>query len=223
MELVERDAFAAWWYSRAPRPEADVTTSSRPVLRDAVTNFARLGRELRFIDLTHDLGLPVIAAVTWMKEGRARIALTAGCHFDPEIAASRALTELGQWLRNFELAERDENLRLDGLQDFLFRRASLEDFTFLRTDAERRPLTAAENDGDELKRILEVSDRAGLELIVRNVSRAEFDFPVVKVMVPGLAMHWPRFGHRRLYDVPARLGWLPGRLDEDRLNPQSWS
>jgi ribosomal protein S12 methylthiotransferase accessory factor len=41
---------------------------------------------------------------------------------------------------------------------------------------------------------------------------------VVKVIVPGLRHFWPRFGPGRLYEVPARLGWLTQPLTEQQMN-----
>jgi ribosomal protein S12 methylthiotransferase accessory factor len=59
----------------------------------------------------------------------------------------------------------------------------------------------------------------GMEMLVLNQTRSDIGMPVVKVFVPGLRHFWARFAPGRLYEVPARLGWLPRPLTEDQLNP----
>ncbi|HEV3194455.1 MAG TPA: YcaO-like family protein, partial [Polyangiaceae bacterium] len=59
---------------------------------------------------------------------------------------------------------------------------------------------------------------AALELIVVDKTRPDIGLSVVQVVVPGLRHFWPRFGPGRLYEVPARLGWLPEPLAERELN-----
>ena len=51
-----------------------------------------------------------------------------------------------------------------------------------------------------------------MEMLVLDQTREEIGLPVVKVIVPGLRHFWARFAPGRLYDVPARLGWVPRRL-----------
>jgi ribosomal protein S12 methylthiotransferase accessory factor len=43
--------------------------------------------------------------------------------------------------------------------------------------------------------------------------------PVVKVIIPGLRPHLPRFAAGRLYEVPVALEWRKKPLREDELNP----
>jgi len=62
-------------------------------------------------------------------------------------------------------------------------------------------------------------ERQGLELLVLDQTRPDIELPVVKVFVPGLRHFWPRFGPGRLYEVPARLGWLDRPPVEENLNP----
>jgi ribosomal protein S12 methylthiotransferase accessory factor len=66
---------------------------------------------------------------------------------------------------------------------------------------------------------VEIVKRAGLEMLVLNQTRPDINLPVVKVIIPGLRHFWSRFGTGRLYDVPAKLGWLPAPLAEDQMNP----
>src|SRR6202035_1757058 len=61
--------------------------------------YRRLGREVWVLDVTSDLDIPVMAAISRRAGDKAEdITYGFGAHFDPRIALRRALTELGQLL-----------------------------------------------------------------------------------------------------------------------------
>ncbi|MEL6615402.1 MAG: YcaO-like family protein, partial [Bacteroidota bacterium] len=101
-ELVERDARAQWWAAGASPPPWHAAPD--PFIDAARQALVAGGRDLRLLDLTTDLGIPVVAAASRRLEGDARWALGFGCHLDPRIAASRAVTELDQTIPNAERA-----------------------------------------------------------------------------------------------------------------------
>ena len=99
LELVERDAYAIWWYNRLPRPEVDLGQFDDSYIRDLRKQLAQTGRRLWVLDITSDLGIPTFIAIThWMQDGRENIEFGSGAHFDARIALMRALTELNQFL-----------------------------------------------------------------------------------------------------------------------------
>ena len=99
LELVERDAYAIWWYNRLQRPELDLGQFDDAYVRDLQKQLAQTGRRLWVLDVTSDLGIPTFVAVThWMQNGRENIEFGSGAHFDARIALLRALTELNQFL-----------------------------------------------------------------------------------------------------------------------------
>jgi oxazoline/thiazoline synthase len=99
LELVERDAYAIWWYNRLERPELDLGQFDDSFVRDLRNRLAQNGRRLWALDVTSDLGIPTFVAVThWMQNGRENIEFGSGAHFDARIALLRALTELNQFL-----------------------------------------------------------------------------------------------------------------------------
>jgi ribosomal protein S12 methylthiotransferase accessory factor len=65
-----------------------------------------------------------------------------------------------------------------------------------------------------------LADR-GMEVLAHDLTRAEVELSVVKVVVPGLRHFWRRLGPGRLYDVPPTLDWEVELTDEDGLNPIS--
>src|ERR1700723_1148720 len=99
LELVERDAYAIWWYNRLQRPELDLAQFDDSFVRDLQKQLVQAGRRLWVLDVTSDLGIPTFVAVThWMQNGRENIEFGSGAHFDARIALLRALTELNQFL-----------------------------------------------------------------------------------------------------------------------------
>ena len=64
LELVERDAYAIWWYNRLQRPEVDLGQFDDSYVRDLQTQLAETGRRLWVLDVTSDLGIPSFVAVT---------------------------------------------------------------------------------------------------------------------------------------------------------------
>ena len=99
LELVERDAYAIWWYNRLQRAEVDLGQFDDSYVRDLQTQLAETGRRLWVLDITSDLGIPSFVAIAhWMENGQENIEFGSGAHFDARIALLRALTELNQFL-----------------------------------------------------------------------------------------------------------------------------
>jgi ribosomal protein S12 methylthiotransferase accessory factor len=104
-ELIERDAAALWWHGG--RPARHVSTE-QPCLADAQSTLAALrqGARLRrtsFFDLTSDVGIPVMAAVSSDAEGSS-VAIGLGARARRSEAAEAALMELLQTETALQLA-----------------------------------------------------------------------------------------------------------------------
>ncbi|MEO7735287.1 MAG: TOMM precursor leader peptide-binding protein, partial [Kofleriaceae bacterium] len=210
LELVERDAAAVWWYNRLARPAIDLDGFADPYFAALRADYARLGWTIWVLDLTHDLGIATCAALA--HEPRAdRFAIGFGCHLDPQLAVSRALTELNQL---FDPAgTRRAPWEVDRLAD----RAYL----FPRPD--RPPVRLPRIHGADLRADIEQCTRRlaelGLDVVVVDKTRPDIGLSVAQVIVPGLRHFWPRFAPGRLYEVPCALSWLAHPLAERELNP----
>lgn len=210
-EAVERDAVAIWWYGRLRRPAALVSDGAEAALaieRDALSH---RGWSLWALDLTHDLGIPVVVAVG-VHRADERLALGFGCHTRPALALRRAVSELHQVV----LPQRPVRTPWDGLV------ASQLPFLFPDPAAPRQIPDPPHPSGDLRDHVLDLAtrlERRGLELLAVDKSRADLPLRVAQVVVPGLRHAWPRFGPGRLYSVPVALGWLPAPLHEAELNP----
>src|SRR3974390_2620279 len=74
LELIERDAYAIWWYNRLQRREVDLDQSDDSYVRDLKTQLAGSGRRLWVLDVTSDLGIPTFVALTHrMENGKENI------------------------------------------------------------------------------------------------------------------------------------------------------
>ncbi|WP_421547100.1 TOMM precursor leader peptide-binding protein [Pseudomonas sp. QD4] len=210
LELVERDATAIWWYNRLQRPGLDLASFNDPYFNQLAADYAGLGWQLWVLDLTHDLEIPVCAAVAWHPE-EDRHALGFGCHLDPHLAVQRALTEVNQLFDPLVRGPDPWNRQLLADASFLqpVGSRSARDFT----------QTAAQSLEQALDHCQRVFERQGLEWLMVDKTRPDLGLNVVQAIVPGLRHFWPRFAAGRLYDVPCTLGWRTAPIDESELNP----
>ena len=192
LETVERDAAALWWDGgRPPRPLSLEVGAAAGVeshiarLRGGVTS-----RRSRLLDITSDLGIPCIAAVSLDEHGRGfACGLAAG--LDVGAAIRSAIEEMCQ----MELSHRvialkrrqrgDEALNEHDLAHLERGRLIDADWPSLQVrgapldwQPEAAPLT--------LDDLVDRLTKAGCPVFATELSRAELAIPVVKVLVPGL-------------------------------------
>jgi len=215
LELIERDAGGIWWYSRARRPAWDLESFDEPFFGALRDDYERLGWELWALDLTHDVGVPVCAALARNAKAN-RFAIGFGCHLDARLCVQRALTELNQLFEpaGARRAPWEED-RLPSC-DFLF-----PDPGAPSTRAGARPKLGGADLRADIQACIERIGEDGLEVIVVDKTRPDIGLSVAQVIVPGLCHFWPRFGPARLYRVPRELGWIRKPLVECELNPSA--
>jgi ribosomal protein S12 methylthiotransferase accessory factor len=230
LELVERDSAALWWYNRLRRPRVDLDSFADPYIDRWLSTYRSLGRAAWVLDLTADLGIPAVVAVSHRIDKPVEDVLLAfGAHFDARIAVVRALSEMNQFLPAVL------PLRADGTGDYAFRDPAQLDWWRTATVAGQPylapddtlpartyasyPNLASDDLGTDVETIRRLLADRGLRMYVLDQTRPDIGLPVVKVIVPGLRHFWARYAPGRLYDVPVELGWLPRPTPEDRLNP----
>jgi oxazoline/thiazoline synthase len=222
LELVERDAYAIWWYNRLQRPQLDLSQFDDSYVRDLQRQLAASGRKLWVLDITSDLWVPTFVAVThWMQNGRENIEFGSGAHFDTKIALLRALTELNQFLSlGLMSGGTGEKSSLDGALPLC-----LQDYPYLTPSG--KPLVPADfgskfgdfDTSEQVSACVRLARQAGMDFLVLDQTRPDIEVPVVRVIVPGLRHFYRRFGRGRLYDVPIKLGLRDRPLKENELNP----
>lgn len=226
LEVVERDSVALWWYNRARRPRVRLEDATDPYIRRLREWFRALDRELWVIDATSDIGIPVIVAVS-RRIGAARehILMGFGAHVDRESAVKRALGELCQDLAVATAAQRHK-IRLPRADEWWQRHARVSDARYLQPSRDReiplmRPSRKGITAAVAFRDCCRTLERHGFEVLVADLTRAELDRQVVKVVVPGLRPWWARFAPGRMYDAPVRAGWRRRPIKESALNPIS--
>ncbi|WP_375745390.1 TOMM precursor leader peptide-binding protein [Corallococcus interemptor] len=213
LELVERDAVALWWYNRLRRPRLDLRSFDEPWFASVSEHYQSLGLTLSVLDLTHDLGIPVFAALVWSPE-RGRAWAGCGCHFDAKLAVQRALTEVAQCYDPKDVAPSPWDASAHGDVSWLFPNDLVP--ARVRDDF---PRVWHHDLRDDVRECVARAASVGLETLVVEQSRPDVGVSAVKVIVPGLRHFWRRLGPGRLYDVPVRMGWLKAPKAEAQLNP----
>lgn len=226
LELVERDAVGIWWYNRTPVPGVDLDSFRDPWVDELREVHAGIGREVWLLDVTADLGVPTMVAVSRRVDGGPREDIVFGCgaHLDPRVAARRAFTELNQCMPG--LCEPVDLTKFDvDLRNWV-RTARLADHPWLSPDPAEPPRAISHHGyvhrddlADDIRAVQDTLEAKGMELLVLDQTRPDLGLPVVRVVVPGLRQFWSRLAQGRLYDVPVQLGRLDRPRRYDEMNP----
>lgn len=209
-ELIERDATGRWWYGR--QKGMQISVANDPLAAKITDNLSKRGRRLRVLNISSDLGLHTIAAISCDANG-ARLAVGFGARPALREALLSALTELMQMELKL-LASRDTGFletEAENSDDVCLTDVPVEEISNeLRLQTQQGPQQGG-TFKDQLKMCLEKLANAGCQVAFIDFSRSEFDVPVARAISPDLC-HWkPRFGRPRL---------LQG--DHDLPNPKLW-
>jgi ribosomal protein S12 methylthiotransferase accessory factor len=224
LELVERDATGIWWHARVRRPAVPRAELDDDPVSQALAARVPMGQQVRLLDLTHDLEIPVVAAILTDADG-ALLALGFGCHMDRVRAVRSAYRELCQMEMSIAFAK--QRVPRDGdaarpedrrLLDWLAQAGPLQ---HLKPDEQlvaRRTAMLASDDEQTIALVRERLRRAGLEAYVRDLQRPEIGVPAVRAFAPGLCHFKQRFGFARLTEVPRALRWRDASVEPQDLS-----
>jgi oxazoline/thiazoline synthase len=234
LELVERDAYAIWWYNRLQRAAVDLGQFDDPYIRDLKIQLAETGRRLWVLDVTSDLGIPSFVTIAhWVENSQEFVEFGSGAHFDARIAVLRAMTELNQFLSIGLMGDRNQNPSSEGSSQGSSQESNhagsppfrLQDHSYLTPSgtAVVRPNSDSTfgclDTREQVTACVNIAKREGLDFLVLDQTRPDIEVPVVRVIVPGLRHFYRRFAPGRLYDVPVKLGLRERPLSENELNP----
>ncbi|WP_185230306.1 TOMM precursor leader peptide-binding protein [Teredinibacter franksiae] len=207
-ELVERDAAALWWYNRKRVAQVDIHSFADPYLTELQNTYARLGKTFWVLDITSDLGIPVFAALCADAATGGRICYAFGCHLDPNIAISRAVTELHQILPTLECAPHAIGASLGEQALAWWQHITLDEQPYLTGNEEshrqRECYGALPNSSlnHAIDHCLSLAAQQQLNVLALNQSRPDVGLKVIKLFIPSLRHFWPRFAPGRLYSSP---------------------
>lgn len=228
LELIERDAISIWWYNRLSMPAADLSGVDAKFLEAMHRYQNDHGLHLEVLDLTSNLGIPVVTAISSRKSDGGAITLGFGAHLDPTVAATRALTELNQLLPFNEANEMGgEETQFAAALEW-YENAKLDDHPYLSVSADAVPTSFADSIADvnsidgAVQFCVDQLNTHGHELIVHDFNRSDAPLSCVRTVAPGICHFWNRRGAPRLFQAPVDAGRLSKPLTEDALNPISF-
>ena len=242
-ELVERDAFLNCWLNRLPVPRIESWRSDGHAA-GIRRHYARFELETYAFDLTTDVGIPVVMAITIDRSGRGPAAVVGlGCHLDVEVALDKAVMEVAQMRTGAVPRFRREPSRetpqhysdvrtLEDHAAFAGRLDYLPELSFLLDGTSRTDLRDVESavDGSaeaQAEICVERLQAVGSTVAYVDLTKPDvelFAIRVVRALATGLQpIHFgdgeARLGGQRLYEVPRTLGYTTRPTDEDGLNP----
>jgi ribosomal protein S12 methylthiotransferase accessory factor len=188
-----------------------------------------LQREFWLLDITSDLGIPVFVCVSRaVGQTTDDLVLGFGAHFDPQVAALRAITEMNQSLPAVLRDAKGQYNSQSPWEIEWWQTVTTHGDPYLAPDPTQPlktladyPRLASEDLRTDVETCLEILRAQGLEMLVLDQTRPDVGLPVVRVIVPGLRHFWARYAPGRLYDVPVKMGWLTAPRREDEMNPRA--
>lgn len=192
LELVERDAMAAWWYGG--RTAAPVDDEGLPPDAQAIHAACRRhGLRLRCLALAPDLGVPVFAAALQDPEDQLFV---GGCaRWNAAQAIIGALTEAVQkYLLSRYIALEDG---FPGAADCPLPHPAPRG---ARDAGGQAAALAGAFAQDPAAALRAFSERYldGTPVFVIDLTDPGCGLPVARVMIPRMGLHWPRYGPGRL-------------------------
>jgi ribosomal protein S12 methylthiotransferase accessory factor len=217
LELIERDAASLWWWGghrgRSIPPEHQAHIKAHTLLARLRQN-ASARRRSWLLDITTDVGIPCVAAISCMVDG---FGFAFGLAARPTLsaAASAAVIEMCQGELAYAVVEakcRERGEAALNEKDRVHRRRA----TMINADqclllqpvaepAEHLALDATDADA-MLHLIVKHLERFGIETFTVNLTRAHIAVPAVRVIAPGLQLEPSEIVMPRLADMMVRTG-----------------
>jgi ribosomal protein S12 methylthiotransferase accessory factor len=219
LELIERDAASLWWWGghrgRSIPPQDQAHIRAQALLARLRQNAS--ARRSWLLDITTDIGIPCVAALSCMADG---FGFAFGLAARPTLAAAAcaAIMEMCQGeLANavVEAKRRERGEAALNERDRVHRRRA----TMIDADrclllqpvaepAEHLAIDATDaNDANAvLQLIAKHLERLGVETLAVNLTRAHLAVPAVRVITPGLQLEPSEIVTPRLADMMARTG-----------------
>lgn len=196
MEVIERDA---WSLVELTKDEKEIIHASDEcsLAKESVKKFERNEIKIILRDITSNLGIPVIAAVSDDLRLREPALLTMGfgAHLDPEIAAIRALTEVAQSRLTQIQGAREDTYRADFMRMLGYEKIKKMNKHWFSESNDVKELQSIQNLSksdilDEIRLVVSTLKKRGFNhIIIVDLTRKEVGIPTVRVIVPGLEVY----------------------------------
>ncbi|OGZ96707.1 MAG: hypothetical protein A3I44_00340 [Candidatus Sungbacteria bacterium RIFCSPLOWO2_02_FULL_51_17] len=238
-EAVERDAFMIHWLNRITPPRIDPESVTAGSIRALLELCRKYNIDIHLLDLTTDLGIPVIgAAIRDNTPGRPVVHVSARCDLDSEAALRTVILDVlrvghqqsvsGEQI----LAVREKGTDLPGLEErrvyWCDRRQEGKANFFLRGARISFVHSSYAGAGmaEKFRRIKNVFMEHGYQVFYKDITTAaaqKAGLTVIMSLAPNLYPlylneRYRYLGVRRLFDAPVRMGALSSPKKEDEMN-----
>ena len=194
-EVVERDALSIWHHT----PEGiqssrrlDLQSVSDKACLECLELISNAGLECGVWDITTDTGIPCyLCLIHEPSDANNHLGLGSGCHPDRATALRRAITESAQTRLNYISGARDD-LSLDEFSSTgMSSKRTYAQEMLANDECPRNFEDLADKQHAKLQDDLDwmLSQLKGVcvdEVCVVDLTQAEYDIPVVRVIIPGL-------------------------------------
>ena len=222
LELIERDAVALWWRSRYRAPSyIGQSRAGHAAIASIAACLLSKGRRLQLLDLTHDIGVPVVLARSTDEQGRRPLIGAAADPFADD-AAYGAASELLQMEANIALVA--QNVARQGTGGLPAKTRQLWDW-HCRANLETHPFLVPDDAGRRhgCRRIASSSAGigdllagAGVDAALVRLADPGSGYPVVRAVSDALMDLQTTNG--RAEAVPQKLGLLDPKAARQPLN-----
>jgi ribosomal protein S12 methylthiotransferase accessory factor len=115
LEVIERDSWSVAELSKNTYKKINIDGAKNPIIHDLMNKFENANINIVLKDLTSEVGIPTVAAISdeEVLKDPALLCIGVGCHIHPEIAIIRALTEVVQSRATQIQHKRKDTLRGD--------------------------------------------------------------------------------------------------------------
>lgn len=214
LELVERDAVALWWAGGQPgrpvRPDGPIVDRAAALL--ATLRAGQTGRTTWLLDITSDLGIPVLAALSADGSGR-QLACGFGARISAAEAAQAAILEMTQVEAAFALVEAKLNeggpAALDDMDRRHLRRGALQIETCSLLHPAGTPIAGLEEEpwsDDTLDGLIRRLSEHGTRVWLVDLTRGDYGVAVIRALAPALQPFPSSHRSARLLSMVAKYG-----------------
>lgn len=196
-EVVERDAWSIFEALRQPKREVNCEDTDNPLINDVLSKFRNAGVDVRLVDLTADVEITTMAAVsddTVLKDP-ALLTLGVGTHLDPEVAALRALTEVAQSRATQIHGTREDTTRAVFMRKAGYQRMKRINKHWFGEFQDSVNISDIKNMAkksfkDDIETSLKLLAKCGFDdVLYTDLTRPEIQIPVVRVVIPGMEVY----------------------------------
>ncbi|MGB7969109.1 MAG: YcaO-related McrA-glycine thioamidation protein [Methanobacterium sp.] len=197
MEVVERDAWSIFESKRQQKPEISCENTDNEIIISILAMFKKAGINIKLVDLTADIKITTVAAVsddTILKDP-ALLTLGVGTHLDPQIAVIRALTEVAQSRATQIHGTREDTVRAVFMRKAGYKRMKRINSHWFGESETSIELNEFKNaSGKSFKEDIEnskklLSDCGFEDILYVDLTRPEIEIPVVRVLIPGMELY----------------------------------